>query len=119
MNEELAITIGRIARAAREEQGLTQAEVGPRVGLLSTVYSRLERGKMLPSVPTLYRLCTELKVSPEDLLGLTGLVRGRKGQRPRPREDETPALRRLLYLARKLDAEKLEALLHVATVLTR
>ncbi|MCY1045083.1 helix-turn-helix transcriptional regulator [Corallococcus sp. bb12-1] len=119
MNEELGIIIGMAARAAREQLGLTQAEVGERVGLISTVYSRLERGKMLPSVPTLYRLCIELKVSPEDLLGLTALVRGRKGQRPRAREDELPALRRLLYLARKLDAEKLEALLHVATVLTR
>ena len=119
MNEELGITIGAAARAAREQLGLTQAEVAQRVGLISTVYSRLERGKMLPSVPTLYRLCIELKVSPEDLLGLTALVRGRKGQRPRAREDELPALRRLLYLARKLDAEKLEALLHVATVLTR
>ncbi|WP_375754552.1 helix-turn-helix domain-containing protein [Corallococcus exercitus] len=121
MNEELGITIGMAARAAREHLGLTQAEVAERIGLVHPVYSRLERGKMLPSVPSLYRLCQELRVSPEAMLGLTpeGDVR-KKGRKPAPQEDsDAPDLRRLLHLARKLDAEKLDALLHVASVLAR
>ncbi|GMU06759.1 helix-turn-helix transcriptional regulator [Corallococcus caeni] len=120
MNEELGITIGMAARAAREHLGLTQAEVAERIGLVHPVYSRLERGKMLPSVPSLYRLCQELRVSPEAMLGLTPKGTVSKGRKPAPREDgDAPDLRRLLHLARKLDAEKLDALLHVASVLAR
>ncbi|NOJ81597.1 helix-turn-helix domain-containing protein [Myxococcus xanthus] len=117
MNQDLAITIGTTARAAREQMGLTRADAAARVGLVPPVYSRLERGQMLPSVPTFYRLCTELKVSPEEMLGLTQSSQGGKG--PRAKEDDTPSLRRLLYLARKLDGEQLEALLQVATVMAR
>ncbi|NTX39838.1 helix-turn-helix transcriptional regulator [Myxococcus llanfairpwllgwyngyllgogerychwyrndrobwllllantysiliogogogochensis] len=116
MNEELAVTIGAAARAARQNLGLTQAEVAERVGLVPMVYSRLERGKMLPSVPSLYRLCRELGVSPEVMLDLGGESKGNKS---RAREEATPELRRLQHLARKLDAEKLDALLHMATVLSR
>ncbi|MGE6758436.1 helix-turn-helix domain-containing protein [Corallococcus interemptor] len=120
MNEELGITIGMAARAAREHLGLTQAEVAERIGLVHPVYSRLERGKMLPSVPSLYRLCMELRVSPETLLGLTPSGEVRKGSKKQsPREADAPDLRRLLHLARKLDAEKLDALLHVASALAR
>ncbi|AGC43160.1 DNA-binding protein [Myxococcus stipitatus DSM 14675] len=117
MDQDLAITIGATARAAREQMGLTQAEVAERVGLVAPVYSRLERGQMLPSVPTLFRLCTELKVSSEELLGLE--ASGRSGTGPRAKEDDAPSLRRLLHLARKLDEGKLDALVHVATELAR
>jgi transcriptional regulator with XRE-family HTH domain len=119
-NEELGVIIGAAARTAREQLGLTQAEVAERVDLVHAVYSRLERGKMLPSVPSLYRLCQELRISPELLLGLTpGPGSRKKGARSQPPEENTPELRRLLHLARKLDAEKLDALLHVATALSR
>ncbi|RKH53994.1 XRE family transcriptional regulator [Corallococcus sp. AB050B] len=120
MNEELGITIGTEARAARQHLGLTQAEVAERIGLVHPVYNRLERGKMLPSVPSLYRLCRELRVSPEKLMGLTATGDVRKDTREKPKkEDDAPELRRLLHLARKLDAEDLAALLHVATALAR
>lgn len=49
MSDELGTTIGATARAAREALGLTQAQVAERVGLVPLVYSRLERGKMLPA----------------------------------------------------------------------
>jgi transcriptional regulator with XRE-family HTH domain len=119
MNEELGITIGTEARAARQHLGLTQAEVAERIGLVHPVYNRLERGKMLPSVPTLYRLCQELRASPEKLMGLTPTGSVRKGARAQAKDEDTPELRRLLHLARKLDAEELEALLRVASVLAR
>ncbi|RYZ32098.1 MAG: XRE family transcriptional regulator, partial [Myxococcaceae bacterium] len=38
---------------------------------------------------------------------------------PKPKEEDAPELRRLLHLARKLDAEDLAALLHVASALAR
>jgi len=64
MSGSLAENIGTVARAARGQLGLTQAEVAQRVELARLVYSRLERGKMLPSVPTLVRLCLALQLSP-------------------------------------------------------
>lgn len=72
---------------------------------------------MLPSVPSLYRLCRELRVSPETLMGLGPPAGGRKG--PRPQDAEETRLRRLLHLAHKLDEEDLDALLHVASALAR
>lgn len=72
---------------------------------------------MLPSVPSLYRLCRELRVSPETLMGLGAPAGGRKAQRTR--DEEAPKLRRLLHLAHKLDEEDLDALLHVASALAR
>ncbi|GHG91320.1 helix-turn-helix transcriptional regulator [Comamonas sp. JC664] len=117
MNEELAITIGTVAREAREKLGMTRAEVAERVGLVEPAYGRLERGKVLPSVPVLHRLGMTLGISPEALLGT--MPPGKKQPRSPTLEAETPELRRLLALARKLDEEKLDALLHVATVLTR
>ena len=52
MNEELAKMIGEAAREARQRAGLTQAEVASLVEITSMVYSRMERGKVMPSVPT-------------------------------------------------------------------
>lgn len=119
MNEELALTIGTVAREAREKLGMTRAEVAEHVGLVEPAYGRLERGKVLPSVPVLHRLGLTLGISPEALLGTSPRGTGKKPPRSPALEAETPELRRLLALARKLDAEKLDALLHVATVLTR
>lgn len=117
MNEQLAEVIGTAARAAREQMGLTQAEVAERIQLTPLVYSRMERGKMLPSVPSLVRLCAALHLSPEDALGFApGTARARKKGEPAP-DDET--LRRLLYIARRLGPEQLDALMGVATAMLR
>ncbi|MGZ3460668.1 MAG: helix-turn-helix domain-containing protein, partial [Archangium sp.] len=56
MDEELQRNLGEVARAARERLGLTQAQVAQRVGLAHGVYGRIERGDMMPSVPSLRRL---------------------------------------------------------------
>ncbi|WP_043709110.1 helix-turn-helix transcriptional regulator [Corallococcus macrosporus] len=119
MNEELAITIGTAAREAREKLGMTRAEVAERVGLVEPAYRRMERGKVLPSVTVLHRLSLTLGLSPEVLLGTAPQATGKKSSRPPLLDAETAELRRLLSLARKLDAEKLDALLHVADALTR
>ncbi|CAM4543397.1 helix-turn-helix domain-containing protein [Myxococcus xanthus] len=115
MNEQLATHLGSIVRLAREQMSLTQVQVAERVGMNSVVYSRIERGRMIPSVETLRSLCIELMVSPEDLMGLTESPGS--GSHTRPDDDVT--LRRLLFLARKLDASKLDALVRVATELAR
>jgi transcriptional regulator with XRE-family HTH domain len=70
-DNELAKTIGSRARAARTALGLTQAEVAERVELAAEVYGRLERGGMLPSVPTLMRIASALSIEPSVLVGAT------------------------------------------------
>ncbi len=116
MNEKLAATIGSAARTARERLGLTQAEVAALMDLSHVVYNRLERGRMLPSVPTLARLCETLKVSPETLLGL---ARPERGSRRKPAEEDPPSLHQLTGLARKLDERQRQVLIHMAKELLR
>ena len=115
MSDELGTTIGATARAAREQLGLTQAQVAELVGLVPLVYSRLERGKMLPSVPTLLRICNALDISADEALGrpVTGTDSKKR------EEEESVNLRRLVSLGRKLDEKQLEALVHVAQVMRR
>ncbi|NVJ27511.1 helix-turn-helix transcriptional regulator [Myxococcus sp. AM011] len=115
MNEQLATHLGAIARLAREQMSLTQVQVAEHVGMAPAVYSRVERGHMIPSVETLKKLCVALMVSPEDMMGLTESPD--KGSPTRP--EDTVTLRRLLFLARKLDAAKLDALVRITTELAR
>jgi transcriptional regulator with XRE-family HTH domain len=116
MNEELASIIGSAARDARTHLGLTQAEVAEKLGIAHMVYSRLERGRMLPSVQTLLRMCSVLRISSDELLGTASAEeasRSAKGQ------SGSPKLRQLMGLARKMDEDKLDALITVAQVLLR
>ncbi|WP_395857900.1 multiprotein-bridging factor 1 family protein [Cystobacter fuscus] len=54
--------MGDADRAARLQLGLAQVEVAKKVGLKSSVYGRVERGMMTPSVPTLRRMCETLGI---------------------------------------------------------
>lgn len=119
MNEQLANILGAAARAARTRAGLTQAEVAEMVDIATMVYSRLERGKMLPSVPTLRRLCVALRVPADALLGLDSaeaVARAVQSQQP---QEDSPSVRRLLGLARKLDEAQVRVLIGMATALLR
>lgn len=69
-NDHLQKTLGASLRAARERMGLTQAEVARRATLAANVYGRIERGLMLPAVPTLRRLALALGISSDVLLSL-------------------------------------------------
>ncbi|MCP3104125.1 helix-turn-helix domain-containing protein [Myxococcus sp. K15C18031901] len=103
MNEEQAITTGAVARRARARLGLTQAAVAERVGIAREVYGRLERGRVLPSVVTLRRLCQVLGLDANVLLGLSD------GRGPHVPLDP-PALRRLVRRLRRLGPEELRGL---------
>lgn len=116
--------IGRLKRmlggallAARERSGLTQAEVASRVGMASAVYGRIERGQMLPSVPTLCRLCVTLEVSSDELLGLDAAEREALAGPPGP--EPLPEFRRLVSLVRTLSPSALRTLTAVATAVGR
>jgi DNA-binding XRE family transcriptional regulator len=116
MREKLAVTIADAARAARERLGLTQVEVAGLMELSAIVYNRLERARMLPSVPTLVRLCETLQVSPAELLGFT---RPAKRGKVKPSNVDPPSLHQLMNLARKLDETQRQALITMAKTLLR
>ncbi|MBZ4421534.1 helix-turn-helix domain-containing protein [Myxococcus sp. RHSTA-1-4] len=118
MNEKLSAVIGKAARAAREQLGLTQVEVARLMDLSPVVYNRLERGRMLPSVPTLVRLCETLKVSPEVVLGFHRPATRSKG-RDKSADEDPPSVHHLTGLSRKLDEPQRAALIHMAKVLLR
>jgi len=116
-NGKLKRLLGSALLLARENSGLTQAEVASHVGIASAVYGRIERGQMLPSVPTLCRLCMTLKVSSDVLLGLDAAER--EALAAPPLEEAPPELRRLASLVRTLSPSSLRMLTAVATAVSR
>jgi transcriptional regulator with XRE-family HTH domain len=107
MDEKLQSLLGDAARAARLRLGLTQAEVAQKVGLGSSVYGRIERGMMMPSVPTLRRMCVALELASDVLLSL-GAQEGAAGPALRaPEVGEHPELSRIVHLLRGWPPERL------------
>ena len=65
----------------REKAGLTQKEVGEKVGVSTNTVARLERGENTPSWPTVVALAQALGVSCEDFM---------KEPEPQPTEKAGP-----------------------------
>jgi transcriptional regulator with XRE-family HTH domain len=119
-SRKLAANVGELARQARLRAGLTQADVAERVGLATEVYGRMERGRMLPSVPSLRRLCVVLRIPSDVLLGINSdEVASWVMETSPPEYDESPELRRLLRTLRKLDVSQLKLISLVAAALRR
>ncbi|MFL5347649.1 MAG: helix-turn-helix domain-containing protein [Hyalangium sp.] len=76
MSFMLAETIGSAAREARTQAGLTRQQVADAIGLALPAYERLERGRLLPSVPTLCRLAQVLTIATDLLVGLHSAAPG-------------------------------------------
>ena len=116
----LARHLGQVARQARTRAGLTQEEVAERMGLATEVYGRLERGHMLPRLPTLMRLCRTLVLDANALLGFASLHPPAwllpTAASP-PVSHGPPALRRLLRTLRGLTPRHLAVLGAVARAL--
>jgi transcriptional regulator with XRE-family HTH domain len=106
----LARHLGSAAREARLRTGLTQQEVAEYAELATEVYGRLERGHMLPSLPTLMRLCLVLRVDANTLLGFSTAEPPSWLAQPPPAPSEPPAVRRLLRAARQLTPKQLTIL---------
>ncbi|WP_223640224.1 helix-turn-helix domain-containing protein [Corallococcus sp. EGB] len=112
MNENLYTIFGAAAREARLRLGLTQADVAERVGIAMEVYSRMERGRMLPRAQTLRRLCDVLSVSADALLGV-GPGSAQAQVRSPPRQEDSLELRRLVRTLRELEPPRLKAVARV------
>lgn len=69
MNALLAQQIGAQVRVARQRAGLSQEQVAEAINLPTPLFSRLERGKVLPTLATLVELCDVLRVPVDFLLG--------------------------------------------------
>ncbi|QAT84757.1 DNA-binding protein [Corallococcus coralloides] len=68
MYAKLSQQIGTNVRAARHRAGLSQTQVAEAIHVPTLVFSRLERGRLLPSLPTLVGLCGVLRVSVDFIL---------------------------------------------------
>ena len=69
--------------------GPRAGEVAKKVRLKSGVYGRVERGAMVPSVPTLRRICETLCISSDVLLSLDSQAREGRHQLLRPQPAST------------------------------
>ncbi|WP_224241845.1 helix-turn-helix transcriptional regulator [Hyalangium gracile] len=120
--ERLRKTLGRAARLARMRSGLTQADVAESIGTVTEVYGRMERGKLLPSVPTLLRLCVALHSGPHELMGFVPMG---PTDKERPWEElqgsagppKTPELQRLVRRLGHLDRSEIRLLLALVSSL--
>jgi len=65
------LNIGARIRVCRERAGLGQARLARRAGLDPSYLSRLEGGKIHPTVRTVARVAQALRVPLDDLLGAT------------------------------------------------
>jgi transcriptional regulator with XRE-family HTH domain len=119
-NEKKRLTthLGETLREARKLATLTQADVAERIGLSTEVFGRMERGNMLPSVPTLRKLCRVLRVDANLMLGLDVKKSPSWLEVPKP-EDELPELRRLVRTLRRMDATQLAVVSSTASALVK
>lgn len=67
----MMLYFGDKLRALRKEKGLTQQQLGERLGLVKATISAYEKSAKYPSVEVLIKLCTLFRVSADFLLGLS------------------------------------------------
>jgi transcriptional regulator with XRE-family HTH domain len=67
-----AVDLGRTARRLRESRTLTLADVARRAGISSAMLSRLETGRVSPSLETIVALSQALGVTPSALMQRVG-----------------------------------------------
>jgi transcriptional regulator with XRE-family HTH domain len=64
LNEEF----GRLVRAARNREGLTQSQVAERVGLSRTSVTNIEKGRQTVLLHQIFLFASALGMAPQDLL---------------------------------------------------
>ncbi len=115
--EQLQQSLGEVARAARERLGLTQAQVARQAGIAANVYGRIERGGMMPAVPTLRKLARTLGISADALLALSSADVAASVDAPAPEGNLSPELLQLVSMLRGWSPAKVKRLIRVLKVL--
>ncbi len=112
MDAALKKYLGNAARTARLEKGFSQAQVAQSAELATAVYGRIERGEMMPSLPTVQRLCRALDVDANTLLGFSSPTP--PAWFTSPPSKKKPAVHEFLRTARRMKPRQLRALRSVA-----
>lgn len=60
--------IGKFIAELRNEKGMTQSELGERIGVTNKTVSRWENGNYMPDISIITTLCAELGISANELL---------------------------------------------------
>ncbi|WP_395806518.1 helix-turn-helix domain-containing protein [Archangium minus] len=115
--EQLQQSLGEVARAARERLGLTQAQVARQAGIAANVYGRIERGGMMPAVPTLRKLARTLGISADALLALSPADVAASVDAPAPEGNLSPELLQLVSMLRGWSPAKVKRLIRALKVL--
>ena len=71
MEEPLGISFGKAVRRLRLVTGFTQEKLGQEAGIQRNFVSSIELGQKLPSLVTIFKLASALRVAPAKLLDLT------------------------------------------------
>jgi transcriptional regulator with XRE-family HTH domain len=107
--------VGERLREARKEAGLSLRGLAKRVGVSASLMSQIERGRVMPSVGTLYGIVTELGLSMDDVFrtnGTTAPPAEPAAEAPPPASDSpvlTPENRPVIELDSKVRWERLTA----------
>lgn len=59
---------GEAIQRTRKERGLTQEQLAESIGITSNTVSRIERGQLIPALPTLVDICNVLKIGANTIL---------------------------------------------------
>lgn len=59
---------GQKIQHIRKERGITQEQLGEQVGIDPNSISRIERGYLVPALPTLVKICNVLGISADTVL---------------------------------------------------
>lgn len=82
--------LGQSLKKLREDNGLTVREIARRIGVSASLVSQIERGRVTPSVATLYQIATEFDLSIDALFSRTVDA---VAEEPRPAASRGPILR--------------------------
>jgi transcriptional regulator with XRE-family HTH domain len=64
----LHVAFGRVVRELREEQGVSQEELGNRTGLHRNHVGQIERGELAPTLKSVEVIAAALDVQPSELI---------------------------------------------------
>ncbi|WNG19330.1 helix-turn-helix domain-containing protein [Cystobacter fuscus] len=117
MHEHLMKSLGDVARTARERLQMNQAAIAKNAGISPAVYGRIERGHMMPAVPTLRKIAVALSISADVLLGISPKEVAKKMEDPPPEGDLSPELRRLVRTLKTWPDAKIKLLSGFAKLL--
>jgi transcriptional regulator with XRE-family HTH domain len=78
-NRSKKLDLGRRIAAHRSQLGLSQTVIARRARLAASYLSRIENGRIFPTVPTVQKIATALRIPLNELLGPTPPEKKKKG----------------------------------------